>query len=1371
MKSSCRTSNENTVASVVVMFVFCLAGASNATQCDDCGVVANCGAAMNVEADVVVYGATSAGISAAMQVTRMGRKAVLVEPTNRIGGLTTGGLGSTDIGNKGAFGGIARSFYRAVCDWYSDESHWTRQKRDEFLKKSQSAAGEETMWDFEPSVALKILEAWECKEGLTILRGKRICRGCGKVKMEEKGGAGRRIVSFSTEDGTEFHGRVFIDATYEGDLLAEAGVSFVVGREANSKYNETLNGMQRVRANSHQFMPGVSGYRIAGDPASGLLPGLERDVLTEDGEGDARVQAYCYRMCLTDDPENRIPFKKPAGYREEDYELLFRNLEAIVCRGATNGWTRGMPWINSPMPNRKTDTNNCSGFSLDFVGGNWDYPNASYEERAKIEEAHLRYQQGLMWTLANHPRVPAYFRGQIAKWGTCRDEFVGERGDGWQNQLYVREARRMVGEYVMTEANCVKTRVAERPVALAAYQMDSHHVRRYVDADGAVRNEGDVQVRCSAGPFGIDYGAIVPKRGECANLLVPVCISSSHIAFGSIRMEPVFFALGQAAGTAAAQAADSGSSVQDLDYAALRARLLADGQVLEFAESGTGAVRPELALTAGEKIPLVVPEARTPAEKTAARELVEYVGRVTGATLEVVPETAAPNGPAIHLGATAFARQVVSGLNGYGAEEWTVKAHGNHLVIAGGVPRGTLYAAYHFLEDVLGVHWLSPAKDGDYVPSRPRVAVAGVDLHGRPPMPYRSIYNVPGEMGSLFLSRNRMNAGGAERGEGKDFGGSSDCHTLYSNLGSPDDVRVLYKEHPEWFPIIDGRRYCDVDSANGRAQSQLCLTNPDLRRHWVAKLREKIVRDVAAARKSGVPVPRYYAVDQNDCYDGYCQCEDCQAIAKREESNAGILLDFANHVAAELEEVAEGGRFQMMAYHSTAKPPKHMRARHNVTIRLCDTTSNEVAPWTDPQNQKLYDKLKAWGGRSDAISMWDYQITYGATSVICFPTPSERTFAADIRTLRDSKGEGFFFEHESPVGADMRDLKVWLELKLVENPDLDGPTLVRTFTDLYYGEKAGAIIRKYRDFLGELADAAKARIAWFPALSDYGFLTGEVVRDAYRLRFEALEAVRGDEKLVRRVAHAFFSLDRYYLARSGALRRSLAKRDAAAALPDPAKVKARLDKIFRYEAKNRCYDLEQCGYKKEIAEFLDFVGKARELPVPPMFANVDGRDLTLIPADFARTFFDAVKLVDDPLSSAGRALVADMRLVEKTGDRRFRLDAYDWPLKMTIWPTMDGSKDVTLGARGADLPRSYRWYKIGENLRLRQDSMVGVFSGAVIPLDGVVMDNWELGQRYDVYVSLRVEGPDIAKTGKAAGETVYFVDQVAAVRKTHNSGP
>lgn len=516
--------------------------------------------------DIVIYGGTSAGIVAGIQAIKLGKTVVVIEPSKREGGLTTGGLGQTDIGNKMVIGGLSRDFYRRIAIHYARPEAWTLQKRAEYRDGGQTrtAAGEETMWTFEPSAALKIYRDWIAELGLEIVRGERLNRESG-VKKE-----GGRVVSIAMESGKTFVGRIFIDATYEGDLMAASGVAYTVGREANAQYGETLNGVQTAQAKFHQFVKGVDPYVVPGDPKSGLLPFIDPAGPGEEGAGDRRVQAYCYRMCLTDHPENRVPFAKPEGYNEQWYELLLRNYEA----GET-----GLPWINAPMPNRKTDTNNRLGFSTDFIGQNYDYPEASYAEREKIAARHRLYQQGVMWTLAYHPRMPEKIRAQISKWGMTKDEFT--EGGGWQDQLYVREARRMVSSFVMTQNHCQQREKVTDSVGMGAYTMDSHHTQRHVDAQGHVRNEGDVEVG-GFPPYPISYRSIVPKKAECENLLVPVCLSATHIAFGSIRMEPVFMVLGQSAATAASLAIDGSRAVQDIEYAKLRDRLLVDGQILEY---------------------------------------------------------------------------------------------------------------------------------------------------------------------------------------------------------------------------------------------------------------------------------------------------------------------------------------------------------------------------------------------------------------------------------------------------------------------------------------------------------------------------------------------------------------------------------------------------------------------------------------------------------------------------------------------------------------------------------------------------------------------------------------------------------------------
>ncbi|MBM3955409.1 MAG: FAD-dependent oxidoreductase [Planctomycetes bacterium] len=513
--------------------------------------------------DIVVYGATSGGIIAAIQARRMGKSVVVIEPSGHVGGLTTGGLGATDIGNKAAIGGLAREFYRRIGRHYSRPEAW-RQERMEDYQSRRKVPGEEEMWTFEPHVAANVYRDWIAEAGVEVIVGERLDRVGGGARLD-----GHRIRALRTVSGREFPGTVFIDATYEGDLMAAAGVSYHVGREANAVYGETLNGIQVARATKHQFTHDVDPYVVPGDPTSGLVALVDPEPAGTDGAGDARVQAYCFRMCTTDAPDNRRPWPKPAGYDEKTFEMLFRNFEA---------GDRRIPWNPVFMPNRKTDTNNNFAISTDYLGANHAYPTADDATRARIVADHRAYQQGLMWSLANHPRVPAEVREQFQRLGLARDEFTDN--DNWPHQIYVREARRMVSEMVMNQNHCQQRLVADDPVGLGAYNMDSHNVRRTVTADGTVRNEGDIQVGVS--PYRIAYRSIRPRKEECENLLVPVCLAASHIAYGSIRMEPVFMVLGQSAATAAALAIDAGTAVQDVPYPALAERLRADGQVLDW---------------------------------------------------------------------------------------------------------------------------------------------------------------------------------------------------------------------------------------------------------------------------------------------------------------------------------------------------------------------------------------------------------------------------------------------------------------------------------------------------------------------------------------------------------------------------------------------------------------------------------------------------------------------------------------------------------------------------------------------------------------------------------------------------------------------
>ncbi|MCF1716833.1 FAD-dependent oxidoreductase [Flavihumibacter sp. RY-1] len=502
------------------------------------------------EVDICIYGGSSAGVMAAYTAKKMGKTVLLIEPGKRLGGLTSGGLGFTDIGNKFAISGLALDYYRRLGKQY----------------------GTFESWIFEPGVAASLFNEYIKKANVEVWYEKAL------ISLTKNRGAISEISvrhPYNAKDRTvRVKAKIYLDCSYEGDLLAKAGVSYTIGREANSQYGETYNGVQVEQY--HQFPDGVDPYKIPGDPSSGLLWGISPEPLQPIGSGDKKVQAYNFRICLTNNPANRLPIEKPADYQPYRYELLLRYLN--------HGQPKTLRQILKMdlMPNYKTDINNNGPFSTDMIGENYDYPEASYEQRKAIIQKHTDYTKGLLYFIGNDPRVPESIRKEMLTWGYPKDEYV-ETGH-WSPQLYVREARRMVGEYVMTQANCEGKEVVTDGVGMAAYTMDSHNTQRLV-INGMVKNEGDVQVG-GFGPYPISYRSLIPKKSECTNLLVPICLSASHIAYGSIRMEPVFMVLAQSSAVAASMAIDQKKAVQDIDVKKLQLELknnpLADGSTPEI---------------------------------------------------------------------------------------------------------------------------------------------------------------------------------------------------------------------------------------------------------------------------------------------------------------------------------------------------------------------------------------------------------------------------------------------------------------------------------------------------------------------------------------------------------------------------------------------------------------------------------------------------------------------------------------------------------------------------------------------------------------------------------------------------------------------
>ncbi|WP_270089159.1 FAD-dependent oxidoreductase [Sphingobacterium sp. SYP-B4668] len=497
------------------------------------------------EFDVVIYGGTASAIMAAIEIVQSNKSVIVVNPRGSgLGGMTTNGLGSSDFTSTTIIGGLAGRFYQDLKREYSNPLYWIDSRREDYTRLN--AYGDKMMF-FEPKMAQKILQRYIMHYKIPIIHLDRLNLTSGVVK------SGNTILMIKLESGRSIKGKVFIDASYEGDLMAKAGVSYTVGRESSSTYNEDLNGVNVKTMPTAEFHRGVQDKR-------GILKNWRE--IGKSGGGDEKVQAYCYRLPLTNVAAKMVPVSKPLEYNENDYDFLFQ-------------YSRIQPenkFIDLyPLPNGKTDTNNSGPISIDFVGANYGYPDGSHEVRDRIVARHRSYIQGFLWTLINHPDIPSNIRERYGKWGLSKDEFIDN--DNWPYQLYVREARRMVSDYVMTQADCEGKTSLGQSIGKALYAFDSHVVQRYVAFDGNVKNEGGFHKVLNV-PYTLNYGLILPKKIECSNLLVPICVSASHVAYSSLRMEPTYMVLGQSAACAALIALKYNLAVQDINYNELKAFLL-----------------------------------------------------------------------------------------------------------------------------------------------------------------------------------------------------------------------------------------------------------------------------------------------------------------------------------------------------------------------------------------------------------------------------------------------------------------------------------------------------------------------------------------------------------------------------------------------------------------------------------------------------------------------------------------------------------------------------------------------------------------------------------------------------------------------------
>ncbi|TZF85061.1 FAD-dependent oxidoreductase [Pedobacter sp. BS3] len=520
--------------------------------------------------DICVYGESASGVIAAIQSARLGKRVVLVSKNQHVGGLVTSGLTATDMNRNDMVGGLTREFYQRIYTYYLNPAVWKNQTRDEFfiksLKRTYKGKNDERQmqWVYESKVAEKIMLDMLKEAGVKLWTNERLRLKNGVKK------AGKQIVAITMESGKTVKAKVFIDATYEGDLMAQAGISYTVGRESNAAYNETLNGY-RINYSQGADLTAIDPYTEAGNKKSGLLPYIDKKPAAEQGAKDKKVQAYCYRLTLTDDPDNRVKVQKPANYNPLWYEVLVRRIQL------NPELTLQKIITLTPMPNRKTDTNH-----LDFFGASYDYAEADYQKRKEIEQLHRDYALGMLWLLEHDPRIPEHIRKEMSDWGLAKDEF--EDTANFPGQIYVREARRMVGEYVMVEKNIIKQNRenAQHAVGVGTYALDCHYVSKVMDKNGKLRFEGTIFKPTV--PYPISYYSLTPKKKECSNLLVPVCLSASHVAYSSIRMEPVYMVLGQSAAVAASMAIDENTPVQDIAYDHLAKKLLDLKQIIEPAK-------------------------------------------------------------------------------------------------------------------------------------------------------------------------------------------------------------------------------------------------------------------------------------------------------------------------------------------------------------------------------------------------------------------------------------------------------------------------------------------------------------------------------------------------------------------------------------------------------------------------------------------------------------------------------------------------------------------------------------------------------------------------------------------------------------------
>ena len=747
---------------------------------------------------------------------------------------------------------------------------------------------------------------------------------------------------------------------------------------------------------------------------------------------------------------------------------------------------------------------------------------------------------------------------------------------------------------------------------------------------------------------------------------------------------------------------------------------------------------------------IVLARDATAAEQKGAQELAEYFRRISGAEFSVHSEDhATAAGSHVFVGDTAFARGQGLAAEKLEAEEWLIQTHGKDLVIMGGRPRGTIYGAYHFLEDVLGVHWWNPFEES--VPQRRTLRLGSLNLRGKPVIQYRDIYMLYGHDGGRFAARNRLNREGdapieAQFGGGRDYGPPYHVHT-FNQYFPPKEFFAL---HPEWYSLLNGQRVAEG--------SQLCLTQPELRQAFLAKLLRYIETSWAAAKAAGSPPPLVFSVSQNDCLNP-CQCENCQAIAKREESECWPLLDFVNYLADGIRDKQPEVYLDTLAYQYTQQAPKTIRPRDNVIVRLCDTESDPSQPITAAANSAFREHLSRWATIAKNLRVWDYAVTYA--NPVGMPMPTAQTYGPDYQFYAAHHVEGVFTELEYEILADMRDFKVWLMMKQLENPATDYEQLVRTFTDGFYG-RGGKFIRQYLVDLQKEAVNRQAHCNWNSSPMSLTYLNLEFVNRAQRLFDQAEKAVGKDATLLRRVRHARLPLDRASVVLHPRLASDwlAAGKPAGQSPPHRETVANRVLHTWLTQANLRLPESAQALEKQHAeAEMRRYAAIAAGVPLPEKFRGLPKDSVHDYVATMTRNWADVVKVVKDPEAETGTANKLDLTAADVESPEKYTL-----PLPWGLYGSIDKQSLGGAPIKAEDIPGpGYHWYKMG-TFPIAPGFYAYFFWSWIIQVEvDNVFDPANPGQKFDVWARVKFEGPRFPHARPGETNAIY-VERLVLVK-------